>query len=250
MPTGNQITIGTATVQDTNILIATKGAIVTGTNKIQIGASGNALNVVCGTITLGTGNSIINIGAYSLQTSNILIGTKGAIVSATNKIVIGDATNSLYLSCGTLYLSAPISALYNYSSFAPIGSTGIGNIGEVISATYSAITFSTSGLAVGLGTLTDLAQGHWLLTGDMNVNITSSTVSTVKTFWTNNTTATSFAIQQFGTQTGSNTFGITNTTSYYVSGTSALTLQALFIYTGTAPNSISTSYRVYATRIA
>ena len=76
MPTGNQITIATAPVQDTNVLIATKGAIVSGTNKIQIGASANTLNVASGTINVGTSNSVINIGNTATQTSNIIIGSK------------------------------------------------------------------------------------------------------------------------------------------------------------------------------
>jgi hypothetical protein len=119
---GASISIGTAGVQDTNILIATKGAIVTGTNKIQIGASANALSVASGTITLGTADAALSIGANTLQSSNIVIGTKGAVITGTNKIVIGATANTLSLSSGTINLNSPLTPTYTISP--PLGQIG------------------------------------------------------------------------------------------------------------------------------
>jgi hypothetical protein len=128
---GASISIGTAGVQDTNVLIATKGAIVTGTNKIQIGASANALSVASGTITLGTADTALSIGANSLQSSNIVIGTKGALITGTDKIVIGASANALSLSSGTINVNSPLTPNYNPSAIVA------GQIGSAITPTYN-----------------------------------------------------------------------------------------------------------------
>ena len=128
---GAAISIGTAGVQDTNVLIATKGAIVTGTDKIVIGAAANTLSVASGAVILGTGDCGISIGANTLQTSNIVIGTKGAIITGSNKIVIGSATNALTLGSGTINLSNPLTPLYNPSAIVA------GQIGSSITPTYN-----------------------------------------------------------------------------------------------------------------
>ena len=184
---GAAITIGTAGVQDTNILIATKGAIVTGTNKIQIGAAANTLNVASGTIVLGTGNSAISIGAYSLQTSNILIGTKGAFVSGTDKIVIGGAANALNLSSATINVNSPLTPTYSY----PI--TTNTQIGYTESPT---ITWATTGLTT-MATSTILPIGNYVMTFSISTtgpytgnlvyfasNVTSAELDAYRTGWT------------------------------------------------------------------
>jgi len=78
-----------------------------------------------GAVTLGTADSAISVGAYSLQTSNILIGTKGAIVSGTDKIVIGGATNTLTLSSGTINIGNATSNNYIYNIESPSAATNI-----------------------------------------------------------------------------------------------------------------------------
>jgi hypothetical protein len=128
---GASISIGTAGVQDTNILIATKGAVVTGTDKIVIGASANTLSVASGAIILGTGDSAVSVGSNTLQTSNIVIGTKGSVITGSNKIVIGASANALTLGSGTINLSNPLTPLYNPSAIVA------GQIGSSVTPTYN-----------------------------------------------------------------------------------------------------------------
>jgi hypothetical protein len=128
---GAAISIGTAGVQDTNVLIATKGAIVTGTNKIQIGASANTLSVASGGIILGTSDSAVSVGSNSLQTSNIVIGTKGSVITGSNKIVIGASANALTLGSGTINLSNPLTPIYNPSAIVA------GQIGSSVTPTFN-----------------------------------------------------------------------------------------------------------------
>jgi hypothetical protein len=173
---GASISIGTAGVQDTNVLIATKGAIVTGTNKIQVGASGNALNVVCGTITLGTADSAISIGSSATQSSNILIGTKGAIISGTDKVVIGSSTsnttisgNNLNLGATSLNINSPLTVGYSpsftsgqigyssSSSFSGVHVNGVNNVVQVSNATLPGVYMISSFSYVAASSFTNVS---------------------------------------------------------------------------------------------
>jgi hypothetical protein len=160
---GSSISIGTAGVQDTNVLIATKGAIVSGTNKIQVGASGNVLNVVCGNITLGTGDSAISIGSSSSQSSNIVIGTKGALITGSDKVVIGSATNVLTLGSGTINVNAPLTPNYDATYNATTG-TGSGKVGYIFE-TRPAPVVLTANTPKTVATLTNIPAGVWILQG-------------------------------------------------------------------------------------
>ena len=150
-----------------NILIATKGAIVTGTNKIQIGASANTTTLSSGTtsvtsatINLGTADSAVSIANSAAQSSNILIGTKAAFISGTNKIVLGASTNTVSLSGGTINVNTPLSPGYSY----PI--TTNTQIGYTESPT---ITWVTTGLTT-LATSTILPIGNYVMTFSISTN--------------------------------------------------------------------------------
>jgi hypothetical protein len=168
MPTSTQITIATATVQDTNIAIATRGVYPTGTNKILIGASANTTTLSSGTtsITSGTINlattadCAVSIANSASQSSNILIGTKATFITGSNKLVLGASTNSLYLSSGTVYANTPITPSYSY----PI--TTNTQIGYTESPT---ITWFTTGLTT-MATSTILPIGNYLMTFSISTN--------------------------------------------------------------------------------
>ena len=92
---------------------------------VYIGGINNSTEIFSGTVKLGTVNdSAISVGTYSLQTSNILIGTKGAVITGTDKIVIGGATNTLTLSSGTININSPLTLNYSYSPLPTINMLG------------------------------------------------------------------------------------------------------------------------------
>ena len=167
MPTG-QITIATAGTQDTNIAIATRGVYPVGTNKILIGASANTTTLSSGTTSIisatinlaTTADSAISIGNSAAQSSNILIGTKAAFISGTNKIVIGASTNTVSLSGGTINVNTPLSPGYSY----PI--TTNTQIGYTESPT---ITWATTGLTT-MATSTILPIGNYVMTFSISTN--------------------------------------------------------------------------------
>jgi hypothetical protein len=78
-----------------------------------------------GAVTLGTADSAISIGSNSSQTNNIVIGTKGALITGTNKVVIGEATNTLTLSSGTINIGGATSNNYIYNIESPSAATNI-----------------------------------------------------------------------------------------------------------------------------
>jgi hypothetical protein len=153
---GASISIGTAGIQDTNVLIATKGATVTGTNKIQIGAAANTLSVASGTITLGTADTALSIGANTLQSSNIVIGTKGALITGTDKIVIGASANALSLSSGTINVNSPLTPNYLPSSILTT------DIGYKLAFTNVGTLNLSPGVAKTIMSVS-LTAGVWLL---------------------------------------------------------------------------------------
>ena len=167
MPTG-QITIATAGTQDTNIAIATRGVYPVGTNKILIGASANTTTLSSGTTSITsatinlatTADSAISIGNSAAQSSNILIGTKAAFITGTNKIVLGASTNTVSLSGGTINVNTPLSAGYSY----PI--TTNTQIGYTESPT---ITWFTTGLTT-MATSTVLPIGNYVMTFSISTN--------------------------------------------------------------------------------
>jgi hypothetical protein len=168
MPTGNQITIATAGVQDTNIAIATRGIYPVGTNKILIGASANTTTLSSGTTSITSGiinlattaNCAVSIANSAAQSSNILIGTKGAFISGSDKIVLGASTNTVSLSGGTITVNTPLSPGYSY----PI--TTNTQIGYTESPT---ITWFLTGLTT-MATSTILPIGNYLMTFSISTN--------------------------------------------------------------------------------
>jgi hypothetical protein len=231
---GASISIGTAGVQDTNVLIATKGATVTGTNKIQIGASANALSVASGTITLGTADTALSIGANSLQSSNIVIGTKGALITGSNKIVIGASANALSLSSGTININSPLTPINTY----PVTT---GCIGEKIAGTVLLTIPLAANANTNIASI-PLPNGVWMITAHQtNDNLVSFfqllisdvsvarqyTIAESAIFGTTSTNLTSLNVS--GTVTHNN---VAPTTTYYaVSRCNTIaTLTNIFMY--------------------
>jgi hypothetical protein len=225
---GRYITIGAAAFQDTNIAIGGSFVnVISGFNNIYIGQSGKTVNIsgstniISGTTTNigGAANSAISIGTYSLQTSNILIGTKGAIVSGTDKIVIGGATNTLNLSSGTINLNNPLTPTYLPSSLSLFTQVGFvykptvtwTTFGDAIICTQTNIdagvymvswNIQTTGAFInnflyifGLTTPTDSSRWAFAPTGISNINVCSGStvISSSATFnfimknWATNT---------------------------------------------------------------
>lgn len=229
--TGSTITIGTVDSTATNIY----KPILSST-----APANNANNTsIISTAWVNSFWTYVRTQAYSW--SGIQTFTE---ISSSTTTLNGDLTIN---NTGTLTLNKPISSGYTYGAN---GSTGIGKIGEVVSATYSAVTFFPTGTVFSVGMLPNLAQGLWILTGNVYTQIGS--IALVQTVWENTTTGSTHAIQQFGGQIGSNNFGITNTTTIYLAQTSTVNLNVYFSYSGgsgNAPSTINNSYQVQAIRI-
>jgi hypothetical protein len=168
MPTGNQITIATAVVQDTNVAICTRGVYPVGTNKILIGAAANTTTLSSGTTSITSGiinlattaDCAVSIANSAAQSSNILIGTKAAFITGSNKLVLGASTNTLSLSSGTINVNTPLTPNYSY----PI--TTNTQIGYTESPT---ITWFLTGLTT-MATSTILPVGNYLMTFSISTN--------------------------------------------------------------------------------
>ena len=227
---GSTITIGTVDSTETNIY----KPILSST-----APANNANNTsIISTAWVNSFWTYVRTQAYSWSG----IQTFTEISSSTT--TLGNLTIN---NTGTFTLNKPISSGYTYGAN---GSTGIGKIGQVVSATYSAVTFFPTGTVFSVGMLPNLAQGLWILSGNVYTQIGS--INLVQTVWENTTTGSTFAIQQFGGQIGSNNFGITNTTTIYLAQTSTVNLNVYFSYTGgsgNAPSTINNSYQVQAIRI-
>jgi hypothetical protein len=231
--------IGNDTAGSTNILGQT--------NIANTGLSTNdGVNIATGTNAAG---AQVTIGSTSLTAVNIKGGQTNLETTTLNLNTTGAGNTLIGTSGGSnsITINRPLTPAYTYSAVAPIGSTGSGKIGEIVSATYSAVTFTTSGTGYSIGNLS-LTKGTWILTGNCYIVIPAITVA--QTYWSSSLGGEAISLQQFGNQNESGNFGCVNTTSYYVSATSTLSCFALFVFVGTPPSSLAFGYTVQAVRIA
>jgi hypothetical protein len=102
-----------------------------------------------------------------------------------------------------------------------------------------------------LGVIT-VTKGTWLLTGNCYIVIPSD-VEVIQTWWKDTTTTPdrdAYALQQFGKQTGSINFGVTNTTCFYADKTIVLNLRVTVNYSSGSASTLAYGYKVQAVRIA
>jgi len=157
MSNGTNLTIATGATQDTNILIGTKNAIITGQNKIIIGGSGNALSLSSGTININSPLTL-NYSYSPLPTINML----GYSFSNTTSFLTpaSPVVGTLVCYSPIQYLSLP-AGLYHIQYY---GSTGgattyfyasIGVIGgstTIVSGTTTFSAVATYGVSMWNGT--------------------------------------------------------------------------------------------------
>jgi hypothetical protein len=111
-----------------------------------------------GTITLGTADSAVSIGSNTSQTSNIVIGTKGALITGTNKIVIGETTNALSLLSGTINTTGTLTLNTDVNNGITIGKSGGTNniiLNRPLSLQYPTTAISTKAFC---GRTTEVVQ--------------------------------------------------------------------------------------------